>query len=230
MKNPDIRRYLKSTDWKSIKRTGYYLYEKNIMDINNEPRIIQIAPEVNKKFIKYYQFINVVFLSFVDFNEACKAVADFDDHHIVNIEDSNQSVHRLSLETGLTQDFLQQKIDESIDIAMRLDLDKIVDAHAKMPFRGVGLSPIIHLTALAMQRNVERLQYYADNFEVYAKKCPWLTYEHIQNALAYAKTHTLREYKAKEIPDNAEIDVTLFMNQHFPLINGEPLYDNYFLE
>ncbi len=88
----------------------------------------------------------------------------------------------------IQEEHVRQASEEAIGWAQEQDLDQAIKEKAALPTDAPGTGPILHLAALVVSGDIDRLKYYQSSLEAGDRLgfVPYVTKDYIDRAVAYA--------------------------------------------
>jgi len=149
-----------------LKTIGWQVYKDEIGDrgacFSLSDRIVDIMYEIGRA-TRYQQFRSTLSVSTEIFSLVCS-----------RIENERYSyAHLIAAWKGLDirdaemirPEHIHQASQQAIDWAKEQDLDKALLDHAALPTNAPGTGPVLHLSALALLGEIEKLKYYQASFD-----------------------------------------------------------------
>jgi len=149
-----------------LKAIGWQVYKDKIGDrgacFDLPDRIVDIMYEISRA-TRYQQFSSILSVSTKIFSSVYSRIGNERDDYAPLIVSWKRLLIRDAV--VIKEEHIHQISQQAIDWAKEQDLDKALLDHAVLPTNAPGTGPVLHLSALALLGEIEKLKYYQASFE-----------------------------------------------------------------
>jgi len=181
MRTKEATEVIKSIGWKAYKdevgdRGAYFILPD---------RIIDIIYDVQELFHRQ-KFRVILSVSTDEFSEACRKVQNDRERYSALIVARNwEGIYAPEIK----EEHIHQASQQAIDWAKEQDLQQALLKHAALPTDAVGTGPALHLSALVLLEDIEKLKFYQTSFGAGNRLgfVPYITKDYIDRAVMLAE-------------------------------------------
>ncbi|OTG84176.1 hypothetical protein B9T31_13545 [Acinetobacter sp. ANC 4558] len=183
MTNKELLEIIKRLGWKNINRDGDMISILYLQD-----RVIKLLPYIKKRASSDLYFDLGASLGREDFSRATMHIRKRRERNPFSyILQHDENISVLFVEE-ITESFVVNEINDVIDWAKAQDLQPGIDEYAALPTGSLGIYPLYHLAALAVNKDQVTLLNYLNHFKAGDRLdfVPYITQEYIERAYEIA--------------------------------------------